>query len=84
MLVNAKFLIKCAYRQGGLMRVQPQRAALIVTATAVLHNIAILANLPDPEVMVDVEEEVAEEVIEEDCSGREVRENIVKQMDVQD
>ena len=44
---------------GGYLQYSPERAVMFVKATAVLHNICRIANLPDPEdvpAMVEDEE----------------------------
>ena len=66
-------------KQGGPVRFQPERAAQVILATAILHNICIRMRVPEPEryrLEMDADADANEEVL----GGAEIRERIVQQL----
>ncbi|CAL8288058.1 unnamed protein product, partial [Arctogadus glacialis] len=64
----------------GYLQYSPERAVMFVMATAVLHNICRIANLPDPEdvaAMVEVEEEGHDGIHDGAQTGRTAINNLI-------
>lgn len=62
---------------GGYLQYSPEKVVMFVKATAVLHNICRMANLPDPEhipAMVEDEEEGHDDGAQ---TGRTARNNLI-------
>lgn len=51
------FRWRCHDTSGGYLQYSPEKVALFIKATAVLHNMCRMAKLPDPEVDVAEEDE---------------------------
>ena len=64
-------------KQGGPIRCAPDKASKIIVPTAILHNMCILANQPNPE---PLPEEVEDDINTIIHGGASIRENIVKQL----
>lgn len=62
---------------GGYLQYTPEKVVLFIKATAVLHNICRLANVPDPEVDI-IQQEHPEEVEEAHANGLTVRAQLIR------
>ncbi|KAL2085779.1 hypothetical protein ACEWY4_019099 [Coilia grayii] len=68
---------RCHDMSGGYLQYSPEKVVMFVKATAVLHNICRMANLPDPEhipAMVEDEEEGHDDGAQ---TGRTARNNLI-------
>ncbi|KAM4565920.1 putative nuclease HARBI1 [Odontesthes bonariensis] len=68
---------RCHDLSGGYLQYSPEKVVLFIKATAVLHNICRLANLPDPE--VDLEQEHPEEAGEAHANGLTARAQLIRE-----
>ena len=73
---------KCRWRiidtQGGPIRCQPNKAAKIIVACAVLHNMCISNGVPAPAQPMLIERDRENEIAEEAIEGAELRGNIIE------
>lgn len=65
---------------GGHLQYAPEKVVLFVKATAVLHNLCRLANLPDPDPAAAPAEEEAEEMpqLQGDLNGLNTRSQLIR------
>ncbi|KAL2102384.1 hypothetical protein ACEWY4_001552 [Coilia grayii] len=68
---------KCHDTSGGYLQYTPEKVILFIKATAVLHNICRMANIPDPDINLEQPDE-PEEGLEMNQNGLNTRQQLIR------